>query len=256
MSTKLSKTVVDGKAFVTLAECVYIGDGTSQTVKDVLNVSSDVNKYKGKTILWLGDSISVSNNPSYPQKVCASLGATLINKASSGGDDVRMRKICQGDGTTQDQWGNTYPTIDFSNIDVVFIMIGHNCSTNLIKIEGGTSTIDDIPVDDTDFKDFVTTSFYCNVGSCIEFMQNKNSNIEIILLTPLQSNNAVYIRSTSIAKKALYDLADFYSLRIIDVHGRSGIYRKNASLYTTDGTHPNNIGTDIIRDVILNGLNK
>ena len=37
MSTKLTKKVIDGIAPVTLAECVYIGDGTTLTLKDKLS---------------------------------------------------------------------------------------------------------------------------------------------------------------------------------------------------------------------------
>lgn len=37
MSSKLTPKVIDGVAPVTLAECVYMGDGTTSTVKEVLN---------------------------------------------------------------------------------------------------------------------------------------------------------------------------------------------------------------------------
>lgn len=96
MSTELNKKVLKDTALVTLAECVYMGDGTTTTVKDFLTslqLGNTDNKYLNKTALWLGDSISVTGTPTYPKYVCDKLGIKLINKASSGGDSARMRYI-------------------------------------------------------------------------------------------------------------------------------------------------------------------
>lgn len=245
MSTELNKKVLENTALVTLAECVYMGDGTTTTVKDFLNslqLGNIDNKYLGKTALWLGDSISVVGNPTYPKYVCDKLGMTLINKASSGGDSTRMRYILQGTGG-----GYTTPT-DLTNIDYVFIMIGHNCDSIV------NENISSVPVESgSDYANY-NLDFYCNVASCIEYIRDKKSTIQIYLITPIQSDSARYIRTTPVAQKALKELGNMYSVPVIDVYSECGICRKNISLYSDDNIHPNAEGVPIIGDYIVNYL--
>lgn len=245
MSTELNKKVLENTALVTLAECVYMGDGTTTTVKDFLNslqLGNIDNKYLGKTALWLGDSISVVGNPAYPKYVCDKLGMTLINKASSGGDSTRMRYILQGTGG-----GYTTPT-DLTNIDYVFIMIGHNCDSIV------NENISSVPIESgSDYANY-NLDFYCNVASCIEYIRDKKSTIQIYLITPIQSDNARYIKTTPVAQKALKELGNMYSVPVIDVYSECGICRKNISLYSDDNIHPNAEGVPIIGDYIVNYL--
>lgn len=245
MSTELNKKVLNNIALVTLAECVYMGDGTTTTVKDFLNslqLGNTNNKYLNKTALWLGDSISVTGTPTYPKYVCDKLGMTLINKASSGGDSARMRYILQGTGG-----GYTTPT-DLTDIDYVFIMIGHNCD-NIVN-----ENISSVPVESgSNYADY-NIDFYCNVASCIEYIRNKKSTIQIYLITPIQSDNARYIKTTPVAQKVLKELGNMYSVPVIDVYGECGICRKNISLYSNDNIHPNDKGVPIIGDYIVNYL--
>lgn len=211
------------------------------------------NKYKGKNCLWLGDSISVvdglggfDRSKTYPNLVCKALGMTLQNKASSGGNSERMRNILQG--------GNGYTATDCSNIDYVFIMIGHNCdygNEGLTNTTVVTSTINDIPTDSTPPSEFPTT-YHGNVGSCIEYILTQNPKCNIYLLTPIWSNTVRYIRTTSKATEALKELGDFYGIPVIDLHCESGISQKNASTYTYDGIHPNPDGIARIVDYIIN----
>lgn len=246
MSTELNKKVLKDTALVTLAECVYMGDGTTTTVKDFLSslqLGGVDNKYLGKTALWLGDSISVTGSPTYPKYVCDKLGMTLINKASSGGDSARMRGILTGDGTSN----YTTPT-DLTNVDYVFIMIGHNCD-NIVN-----ESISSVPVESgSNYADY-NVDFYCNVASCIEYIRDRKSTIQIYLITPIQSDNTRYIRTTPVAQKALKELGNMYSVPVIDVYGECGICRKNISLYSDDNIHPNAKGVPIIGNYIVNYL--
>lgn len=246
MNTELNKKVLKDTALVTLAECVYMGDGTATTVKDFLNslqLGGTDNKYLGKTALWLGDSISVSGNPTYPKYVCDKLGMTLINKASSGGDSSRMRGILTGDGTSN----YTTPT-DLTNVDYVFIMIGHNCDSIV------NESISTVPVESGSDYSKYNTDFYCNVASCIEYIRAKKNTIQIYLITPIQSDNTRYIKTTTVAQKALKELGNMYSIPVIDVYGECGICRKNISLYSDDNIHPNAVGVPLIGNYIVNYL--
>ena len=249
--TQLNKKVIDGVAPVTLAECVMMGDGTNLTIKDKINsleLSGGTNKYEGKKVLWLGDSISVASSPSYPAYVCNALNMTLTNKASSGGDAVRMRMILQG-GTDSTE---TYPTIDVSDFDYVFIMIGHNCD-GTYGVTSSTASINNIPTDDTPYSDYVS-GFYTDVASCIEYIWDNNQDCQIYLITPIQSTNGRYAPTTVAAQKALKEIGNFYSIPVIDVYGECGICKKNITVYTDDNIHPNTTGVPKIGDYIINYL--
>lgn len=208
--------------------------------------ATDSNKYKGKTALWLGDSISVVGEPSYPKTVCNDLGMILRNYASSGGNSDRMRQILQGTGYYEGQAPN------LSGVDYVFIMIGHNCdyaAEGLSNTNTVTSQISDIPMDDTSYADFPTT-FHGNLGSCVEYIWSQNNAIQIYFLTPIQGATSRYVNTTPKAREALIEIGRLYSIPVIDVYANSGICRKNIGTYTYDDIHPNTDGIVKIADCI------
>lgn len=247
MVTKLKKKVIDGIAPVTLASCVMMGDGTEKTVGELLyalSAGTASNKYAGKSAFWLGDSISVTDSAdgTYPQLVCKALGMTLTNKASSGGNSVRMRNILQG--------GGGYTAVDCSGFDYAFIKIGHNCDSAEEGLTTGATTISDIPTDSTAPAAFPTT-FHGNVASCIEYILSQNPKCNIFLITPIWSSAGRYLATTPKAAVALKEVGDFYGVPVIDLHGESGISRKNTSTWTSDGIHPNSDGVKRIADYIV-----
>lgn len=242
--TELNKRVIDGIAPVTLADCVMIGDGTSDTLLDRLQTIGNNTSYNGKRALWLGDSISVSGSPNYPKYVCDALGMTLTNKASSGGDAVRMRNILQG--------LNGYPAIDATQFDYMFMMIGHNCD-GVNGVTTSSASISNIPLDDTSYTTF-QNGFYTDVASCIEYIWNYNPDCKIYLITPIQSSNGRYVLTTPAAQKALKEIGNLYSIPVIDVFGECGISRKNIDRFSSDKIHPNALGVQVIGDYIINYL--
>lgn len=241
---ELNKRVIDGVAPITLAECVMIGDGTTDTLLDRLATIGSNTNYKGKKVLWLGDSISVSGSPTYPKYVCDALGMTLTNKASSGGDAVRMRTILQGpEGAAG---------IDVTQFDYVFIMIGHNCD-GANGVTASSASISNIPLDDTSYTEF-PNGFYTDVASCIEYIWDYNPDCKIYFITPTQSPNGRYAPTTVAAQKALKEIGNLYSIPVIDVFGECGISRKNIDRFSSDKIHPNKLGVKTIGDYIINYL--
>lgn len=210
------------------------------------------NPYKGKTALWLGDSISAVGDPTYPQKVCNDLGMTLKNYASSGGNSERMRNILQGIGDYEGK------AVDLSDVDYVFIMIGHNCdyaAEGLSNTGTVTSSVDDIPTDDTSCADFPTT-FHGNVASCVEYIWARNPETQIYFLTPIQGATTRYVRTTPKAREALQEIGLFYAIPVVDLYAGCGISRKNIGTYTYDNIHPNALGIGKIAGFIKNQLMK
>ena len=241
---ELNKRVIDGIAPITLAECVMMGDGTTDTLLDRLVTIGSNTNYNGKKALWLGDSISVSGKPNYPTYVCHKLGMTLTNKASSGGDAVRMRNILQGpDGNSG---------IDMTQFDYTFIMIGHNCDgPNGVTVS--SASINNIPLDGTSYTKF-PNGFYTDVASCVEYVWNHNPDCKMYFITPMQSPNGRYAPTTVAAQKALKEIGNLYSIPVIDVFGECGISRKNIDRFSSDKIHPNTLGVQVIGDYIINYL--
>lgn len=239
--SELQKKVINNIAPVTLADCVYVGDGTTKTIKDEIQQlknnsstgTSTSNRYNGKKALWLGDSISVVGSPTYPKLVCDTLGMTLNNKASSGGDTLRMRKILQG--------LDSYTAPSLTDIDFVFIMIGHNCDVSFAN----KNTIDDLPShkDNTSYTNYTQGNFFCDIGSCVEYIRTTNPKIEIFFITPIQGKYESSLRYDSTSKMAMEGLKALgieYSVPVIDVYGESGISNRNISTDCYDDIHPNN----------------
>jgi lysophospholipase L1-like esterase len=249
MSTKLKKKVIDGIAPVTLASCVMMGDGTAKTLEQFLAdyeaPEESTPDFHGKTLAAFGDSITSTKGGdsapagavTYPQAVGNLLGMTVRNHASSGSNAVRMREIITG--------------ADLSNVDIVTIMIGHNCGsqTNGLTKEG--ASIADIPQDGTAYTDYPNL-FYADVGASIAYIQQNYPDVQIYLLTPLQApDRAATIR---LARTALQEIAALYCLPIIDVYAKSGINYLNIDTYTYDRVHPNQEGIAKIAECVVAGL--
>lgn len=236
------KQVIDGVFPISTTKCVFV-DGTGETLHDYLKKDNSTNKYTGKNFLWLGDSIS-SGLAGYPTLIKDYFNANLNNLASSGGDAVRMRDICQGLGEYQGK------KPDYSKIDYVFIMIGHNCDgTNGVA----NSTLEKIPTDSTPFTEY-PNGFHCDVASCIEFIWNEKPEIEIFLITPIQSTNGRYAATTPLAQKALKEIGNMYAIPVIDIYSISGICKRNIHTYTSDEIHPNDLGKMKIADKIIHQI--
>lgn len=238
---------------ITVAKAVYVSESKNLETKlseiDTAIASgggggTSQNKYSGKTIIEFGDSITEGSGTGastarYPYYLGLNLGATTINKGSSGGDHNRMRVIVCG-GTSNG--GFTYIEPDYTNVDYATIMIGHNGGV-------GTSTINDIS-GITDFNLYPDT-YYGNVCRSIEHIWNRKQSIKILLLTPIKSNNGVHGPNSVAAASALKTIGNFYSIPVIDLHNISGLNSKNMTLYTSDGhTHPNVEGSKKIADVL------
>ena len=109
MSTQLNPKVIDGIAPVTLAECVYIGDGTTTTVKEVLeNIenSSGSTGSTGTTVISGNVSVEGGNvffERTGEKEITYSNGYLVING--------KIYKITSGSITATDnfQWNPNNP---------------------------------------------------------------------------------------------------------------------------------------------------
>lgn len=198
-------------------------------------------KYGGKKGASFGDSItqSVGATNNYPTHLATKLNATITNYGSSGADHNRVRCIVCG-GTSNG--GLTFTAPDFTPLDFVTLTMGHNGGV-------GSSTINDIS-GISDFNLYPDT-YYGNFCRSIEYILNKNQNVRIYLLTPIQSLNASYINNTAAATTAIKVIGAKYALPVIDLQNTSGLNFRNLNLFTGDGTHPIPSGALKIAEVVF-----
>lgn len=119
------------------------------------------------------------------------------------------------------------------------------CGTNDFKLNvplGTLGVIGDVTFDDT--------TFYGAYRKAVEYILTNAPTMRIVLMTPLQRDNAGYdVNYTNSAGAKLIDyvnavkaIGDMYGLPVCDMYGNSGFTKKTLSTYTMDGLHPNDVG--------------
>lgn len=119
------------------------------------------------------------------------------------------------------------------------------CGTNDFKLNVPLGTLG--VIGDTTFDD---TTFYGAYRKAIEYVLTNSPTIRIVLMTPLQRDNAGYdVNYTNSAGCKLIDyvnaiksIGEMYGLPVCDMYANSGFTKKTLATYTMDGLHPNDIG--------------
>ncbi|HFL2397072.1 TPA: SGNH/GDSL hydrolase family protein [Clostridioides difficile] len=210
----------------------------SDTQNNTSLESTYFNKWKGKSWITLGDSITRANG--YQDKLKNILGFSRIDNMGENGQTM----------VSQSKTKSTYTlgkTIDYKVYDLATIFIGTNdfrYNKKLGKIKASGS----IRFDETTF----TGSYQL----LIEKILSSNPSIDLVLITPPQRIRDGYdIDFTNEVGSKLIDyvnviksLGEMYSLPVLDLYSEGGISKKNISTFTRDGLHPNDVGYDRISD--------
>ncbi|HFL3592947.1 TPA: SGNH/GDSL hydrolase family protein [Clostridioides difficile] len=210
----------------------------SDTQNNTSLESTYFNKWKGKSWITLGDSITRANG--YQDKLKNILGFSRIDNMGENGQTM----------VSQSKNKSTYTlgkTIDYKVYDLATIFIGTNdfrYNKKLGKIKASGS----IRFDETTF----TGSYQL----LIEKILSSNPSIDLVLITPPQRIRDGYdIDFTNEVGSKLIDyvnviksLGEMYSLPVLDLYSEGGISKKNISTFTRDGLHPNDVGYDRISD--------
>lgn len=199
----------------------------------------------GKKFVSIGTSITWQDgNPyadsgeiarGYQTVIKEKLGfASYINEGKSG------RAIANGTANG-DGINTTGKKVDYKDYDLVIIEAG----TNDFKLNVPLGIIGSVK-DST----FNTETFYGAYRDLLGFILQQNPTVQIVLLTPLQRDNAGYdVEYTNSANHKLAEYAnavkaigEMYALPVCDLYANSGINALTLDLYTMDGLHPNDLG--------------
>ena len=216
----------DGSTLLNKYNAGELGDGSSGSTVDVS--SAVPNKWYGKNLVTLGDSITAGGYPNYIKEV---LGCHLTNKGSSG-------------GTYERDFNSIINTVDWTYVDVVTYMTGQNNGG------GGQGTLKDSGLMDvTDWSDFNSypNNYFGGVAKVINYIRLQNPKIKIYLLgqansgvLPIENNTPYWIR------EHMLELSWFLSVPFIDTFAHCGIDFRNWADYSSDGVHINEEGKKLV----------
>lgn len=244
-----------------------------------VDVTEQVNNahFKGKTILFYGDSItngivSSYGSTSYPSIVGEHLGINVINESQGGGT------IAYKSGGTKSSLIDRIRDDSFDvPIDCVYIAMGTNDWAYTYTPVG---TMEDRITDDF-YENGETTTFYASLHYLINLLYQRYPAIPIIFATPIkrktvetatvdyQNGNGKSLKDYC---NIIKEVCDYYSIPVIDMYSECCLnpyldYHLDAFFLETDrtegatngelrkvGTHPNAVGLNIMARRVVAGL--
>ena len=199
--------------------------------------------FNGEECVMLGDSITwyderfanainanIIGYKSYLQK----LGLSITNKGVSGARWADISKY--------EDLPTTADNTDFSKYDIVTLMAGIN------------DYISSSPLGIISESDFDRNTFIGGMQYVIKKIFTDNPKIKILLATPLKCTTTKQnTQSLSLIDyaNAIKQVAELYSIPVLDLYLNSGFNKYNLLQYTFDGLHPNNDGFELICNNLL-----
>ena len=220
------------------------------------NITGIDTKFTGKTIMFLGDSITVGEGASssdyHVYKYFGTLtGAITSVKAKSGGSWQLDGKVDSLSIVTQVQ------SFNVDDYEYVVIWAG----TNDWGRGGG------LPIGTISDKD-PSSSMYGAMRYVIENLLSKKPDLKITLLTPIFRNrdevvpdmldcdyeNQLGYKLTDYCK-AIINVANLYNIPVLDLYHTSNINIFNRDTFLSDGLHPNDAGYKMLTEKIFAFMN-
>lgn len=215
-------------------------------------------KLQGKTVLFLGDSITEGVGASSPEKGYVSVfkelsGAHVVNYGIGGTRIAKQRK--KSECAVWDQ-------------DFIMRVDEMQSDADVVVVFGGTN---DFGHGDTEIGVFESRGEYTFYGAlhtlCTKLL-NKYPYAEIVFLTPLHrisensTVNEIGRKTEPLSRyvAVIREVAGFYGLPVLDLFHTSGMQPKSdmiRELYMPDGLHPSDAGAKRIAHrlyAFLNGL--
>lgn len=213
---------------------------------------------KGKTAVFLGDSITEGAGASSEEKIYYNIIKRKYELKNAVGYGVGGTRIAR----------QQMPSVE-TKYDLYFSMRADEMQENadIVVVFGGTNDYGhgDAPIGE--FSDKTSDTFY---GACHELFQkliNKYPESIIVVVTPLHRVNELNPRGegnkkSDVGTLSMYvdiikEVAKYYSLPVCDLYANSGM-QPNVDVirekYIPDGLHPNDKGNEIIAERIGNFL--
>lgn len=248
-------------------------------------------KLKGKLVFVLADSITEDTN-SWIRQAIPLMGGILVNFARSGaraGDHPttainlspavpinspdntlsnQVRRAAQATTALGQEITWTHPVTGevFGVPTAIGTGTGTRTAPDVIIIALTTNdtlyTDDFSTVKDLTLSSLPNTQLVGGLRWAVENLMILYPNAQIILCTPIQSQpgGSRPFNVTKVKRDRVVEVANYYSLEVIDAFYESGINEKfeiaGNGRYLSDGLHPNDAGKAKMRDYLINELNE
>ena len=211
---------------------------------------SSNNSWSGKKVVFYGDSITQT---SYPEKVQAKLGFTLVKNAYGGSrfgyassanafsDDTRISEL----PTDADVVCIMGGTNDWQHTEIETTALAYNDGFDRTKLKGAIAyTVQKIQARCTSARIYLLT----NIGG------RGNSDPTVIQPLPQVAPSGVGAGNTPLmVRNAMIEVAEELNIPVIDTWS-CGINGFNRGTYIADTVHPTNAGQIVIAEYIANAL--
>ena len=174
------------------------------------------------------------------------------------------KAICRNYGIAGTRIAIQRTPSEIPNFDKYFLsrLNDMDSDADFILIFGGTNDYGHGDATFGKFNDRTPDTFYGALHNLYQTIIEKFVSSEIIILTPLHriaetDNNKNSGLPLLAYVNAIREVAEYYSLPVIDLYKSSGIQPNvvvNREKYTFDGLHPNDIGHKRIADIIIKYL--
>lgn len=199
-----------------------------------------------------GDSITWGTHGGFLQYLAEAFQTETINYGSSAGRATRLVGLMTDQPRRDSTTGTQFATPDYTGVPAISIMIGTNDS------DGGYNfgSISDIPEgsvhdyeDHNEYFQLFPSNYLANIALCIEYVQWKNPETEIHLITPPYRYGPAGTERITKLIPPLEAVARHYGVHLIYATYESGISYKGMhptqGAYTYDGIHFNEVGNRV-----------
>ena len=228
-------------------------------INGVIDTISNTNRFWGKKVAFLGDSISNKDNDyaskNWNEIISEKLSLTVTNWEGRDGSTISATSF------GSEPMCNRYVDLD-DDADLVFVWGGTN-DFGFSGVSKGTMFQEDGVTPNKD-----TNTWYGAINTLLEGLLIKYSNKDttIILMTPMpRSENPSLtgvVKDTGMTLREMSDVmiecAKYYSIPILDLNSKSRLpfyIQAIRSTFSVDGLHPNDKGHQVLAQTILGFLN-
>ena len=200
---------------------------------------------KNKKINFLGDSITEGVGVSSPENKYVDVFARKFSPAEVRNYGISGTRFAR----------QKTPTLDNPRFDLDFCsrVSEMDADADIVVVFGGTNDFGHGDAPMGSFDDRTPDTFY---GACHTLMSSlieRYPEAEIIFMTPLHRSSETCKNRPSLCEfvKVIREVAEFYSLPVLDLYAMSGIQPQlevHKKKYAPDGLHPNNAGAEKIAD--------
>lgn len=209
------------------------------------NVAINFNKFEGKSLVTIGDSITAQDGKAFGDSNIVAKGYQSIMKEILGFNNsinlgVSGSPVAYGTANGEGL-SNIFKDYSLGDIDYIVIAAG----TNDFRLDVPIGNENQISSGSKN-----RATFYGAYSKLVEDIKKNNPNAVIQLWTPIFRNNSgydIYMKNKSGHKleeyvEAIKKIAKYNGLTVCNMYMESGINSGNYKTFTYDGLHPNNKG--------------